>query len=249
MKSEPGTPHGTAGTVLDTLLRQVRDLLGEVFAGPQEVAAEVVRRRREVRAADGVFSVADLAGIKPVVVRWLTGHPEADGLGFLAAPGLLPDRERHIEWWQRGAAGFVPMRLNLDPTCVDVYDYFEMDWYAAARDHLARAVFGPYVDYSAADSYICTFTVPVVDGADFLGVAGTDLRMSDLEPQLLALLRRAGHDAVLVGAERRVVAANTSRWLVGSRLARVPQARDGEFLAAGEVGLDSGWVLGLAGPE
>jgi hypothetical protein len=141
------------------------------------------------------------------------------------------------------------MRLNLDPTCVDVYDYFEMDWYAAARDHLARAVFGPYVDYSAADSYICTFTVPVVDGADFLGVAGTDLRMSDLEPQLLALLRRAGHDAVLVGAERRVVAANTSRWLVGSRLARVPQARDGEFLAAGEVGLDSGWVLGLAGPE
>ncbi|MFI6358999.1 cache domain-containing protein [Streptomyces sp. NPDC050743] len=248
MAADSGAPH-SGGEVLDTLLQQVRDLLQAVFTGPQRVADEVVRRRRGVRAAGGVFGAADLAGLKPTVVQWLTEHPESDGLGFLAAAELLPDRERHIQWWQRGAAGFVPMRLNLDPTCVDVYDYFEMEWYAAARDHGARAVFGPYVDYSAADSYICTFTVPVVDGGEFLGVAGTDLRMSDLEPRLLGLLRRAGHDAVLVGAERRVVAANTPRWLVGSRLPRVPQTRDGVFLAAGEVGLDSGWVLGLADPE
>ncbi|GGJ62630.1 cache domain-containing protein [Streptomyces brasiliensis] len=249
MATESGAPQGAAALVLDTLLQQVRDLLAAVFTGPEAVAGEIVRRRRVVQAAGGVFGAADLAGLKPTVEQWLSEHPEADGLGFLAAAGLLPDRERHIQWWQRGATGFVPMRLNLDPTCVDVYDYFEMEWYAAARDHSARAVFGPYVDYSAADSYICTFTVPVIDGDEFLGVAGTDLRMSDLEPRLLGLLRRAGHDAVLVGAERRIVAANTSRWLVGSRLPCVPQAGDGVFLAAGEVGLDSGWVLGLADLE
>ncbi|WP_086722421.1 cache domain-containing protein [Streptomyces carpinensis] len=249
MATESRASQDAATMMLDTLLQRVPDLLGAVFAGPEAVADEVVRRRRTVRVAGGVFGTADLAGLEPTVVRWLTEHPEADGLGFLAAAGLLPERDRHIQWWQRGATGFVPMRLNLDPTCVDVYDYFEMEWYAAARDHSARAVFGPYVDYSAADSYICTFTVPVVDGGEFLGVAGTDLRMSDLEPRLLGLLRRAGHDAVLVGAERRVVAANTSRWLVGSRLPQVPQAGDGVFLAAGEVGLDSGWVLGLAKPE
>ncbi|AXI80372.1 cache domain-containing protein [Peterkaempfera bronchialis] len=251
MGPEAQAPHGAAGSataVLERLLARVRGLLDEVFAGPEAVAAEVVRRRRAVVAAGGAFRAADLAGLKPVIAEQLAAQPTADGLGFLAAPGLLPDRERHIEWWQRGGSGLVPLRLNLDPTTVDVYDYFEMEWYVAARDHGRRAVFGPYVDYSAADSYICTFTVPVADTA-FLGVAGTDLRMGDLESRLLGLLRGAGHDAVLVGPERRVVAANSPRWLVGSRLPGMPQPGDGVFLAAGDVGLDSGWVLALAARE
>ncbi|WP_455360175.1 cache domain-containing protein [Streptomyces sp. SYSU K21746] len=255
MVSERTTPHegphagaDSPAAVLATLLERVRDLLGEVFSGPEAVAAEVVRRRRAAMASHDVLSAAHLAGLRPTVVEQLTAQPWADGLGFLAARQLLPDRERHIAWWQRGAADFVPLRLNLDPACVDVYDYFEMEWYAAARDHSRHAVFGPYVDYSGADRYVCTFTVPVVDEV-FLGVAGTDLRMSDLESRLLVLLRGAGYDAVLAGAERQVVAANTSRWLVGSRLPRMPQARHGVFLAAGEVGLDSGWVLALAARE
>src|SRR5690606_41785718 len=80
----------------------------------------------------------------------------------------------------------------------------------------------------------------------FLGVAGADLQMHGFEPCLLAALRETTHDAVLVGPERRVIAANTPRWLVGSRLPETPRAGGGELVAVGEVGLDSGWSLALA---
>src|SRR5690606_27804166 len=163
-------------------------------------------------------------------------RPLTDGFGFLVAAGVLPDRDRHIEWWQRGSTGFVQLRLNLDPTSVDVYEYFEMEWFAAGRDEGRGAIHGPYVDYFGADRYVFTFALPVIDDV-FLGGAGGDLQMHGFEPCLLAALRETTHDAVLVGPERRVIAANTPRGLVGSRLPETPRAGVGEFVAVGEVGL------------
>jgi hypothetical protein len=49
-----------------------------------------------------------------------------------------------------------------------------------------------------------------------------------------------------VTAERRVVAANTPRWISGTRLSRLPAPGDGEFAAVAEVGADSGWLLAAA---
>lgn len=238
----------SAGDVpeLNALLERVRGLLAEVFDRLDTVAAEVVGRRRAAVAERGEFGVRELAGIKTVLTEQAAEQPAADGFGFLAAPGLLPDRERHIEWWQRGGTGFVQLRLNLDPSSVDVYDYFDMEWFAAGRDRGRRSVFGPYVDYFGADRYVFTVAAPVVDEV-FLGVAGADLRVSEFEPRLLGALRGAGgHDVVLVGPERRVIAANTSRWLVGSRLARMPRAGEAGIAEVGDVGLDSDWLLALA---
>ncbi|WP_067394315.1 cache domain-containing protein [Streptomyces thermogriseus] len=233
---------------LDTLLAGVRRLLTEVFDRLEKVADDVIGRRRAALADHGSFRVPDLAGIKPTLIEQASEQQAADGFGFLVAAGVLPDRDRHIEWWQRGSTGFVQLRLNLDPTSVDVYEYFEMEWFAAGRDHGRRAVHGPYVDYFGADRYIFTFALPVVDEI-FLGVAGADLQVRGFEPRLLAALRETTHDAVLVGPERRVIAANTSRWLVGSRLPETPRAGTGEFVAVGDVGLDSDWVLALAARE
>jgi hypothetical protein len=53
--------------------------------------------------------------------------------------------------------------------------------------------------------------------------------------------------AVLVTAERRVVAANTPRWIAGTRLSRLPAPGDGDFAAVAEIGADSGWLLAAAG--
>ncbi|MFF0447901.1 cache domain-containing protein [Streptomyces sp. NPDC004609] len=238
---------GTAevGKELETLLEQVRGLLTEVFDRLGTIADEVVARRRSALADKGAFSVRDAAGVKSALVRQLAEQPGADGFGFFTAPGVLRDRDRHFEWWQRGGAGVVRLQLNMDPTSVDVYDYFEMEWFTAGRDRGRRSVFGPYVDYYGADRYVITLTAPVTDEV-FVGVAGADLRVAEFEPLLLGALRETGHDAVLVGPERRVIAANTSRWLVGSRLPRVPRASEGGFVAVGEVGLDSDWVLALA---
>jgi len=78
---------------------------------------------------------------------------------------------------------------------------------------------------------------------EFLGIAGADIRMSHLEPDLLAILRSVTAPAVLVTAERRVVAANTAHWISGTRLDRLPVPGEGVFAAVTEVGADSGWLL------
>ncbi|MFI6289019.1 hypothetical protein ACIBCM_30455 [Streptomyces sp. NPDC051018] len=238
---------GTAevGKELETLLEQVGGLLREVFDRLGTIAGEVVGLRRAALAERGAFTVRDVAAVKPALLRQLTEQPGADGFGFFTASGVLRDRDRHFEWWQRGGTGAVRLQLNLDPTSVDVYDYFEMEWFTAGRDRGRRSVFGPYVDYYGADRYVITLAAPVTDEV-FVGVAGADLRVAEFEPLLLGALRETGHDAVLVGPERRVIAANTSRWLVGSRLPRVPVAGQDGFVAVGEVGLDSDWVVALA---
>jgi hypothetical protein len=178
----------------------------------------------------------------------------------VAARGVVGGKDRHLEWWQRtahgdgGTAGFARIRLNLDPESVDLYDYLDMDWFTVPRREKRRYVYGPYVDFSGADSYVLAMTVPVFDpggardapAAEFLGVAGADLRMSHLEPELLAVLRSIPAPAVLVTAERRVIAANTPRWISGTRLDRLPAPGDQLFAAVTPIGADSGWLLAAA---
>ena len=74
-------------------------------------------------------------------------------------------------------------------------------------------------------------------------MAGADIRMSHLEPALLAILRALAAPAVLVTAERRVLAANTPRWIPGTRLHRLPRPGDDRFTAVAGIGADSGWLL------
>jgi len=81
---------------------------------------------------------------------------------------------------------------------------------------------------------------------EFLGVVGADIRMSHLEPALLAILRGPAGPAVLVTAERRVLAANTPRWIPGTRLDRLPRPGEAGFTAVREIGADSGWLLAVS---
>jgi hypothetical protein len=169
--------------------------------------------------------------------------------------------------------GYSRIRLNLDPESIDLYDYLDMDWFTVPRSEGRRYVYGPYIDFSGADRSILAMTIPVLDPAEsgggeagavesgdgkggdresgggdreFLGVAGADIRMSHLEPALLAILRALAAPAVLVTAERRVLAANSPRWIPGTRLDRLPRPGEAEFTAVAEIGADSGWLLAAA---
>jgi hypothetical protein len=71
--------------------------------------------------------------------------------------------------------------------------------------------------------------------------------MSHFEPELPAILRAVPAPAVIVTAERRVVAANTPQWICGTRLPRLPAAGDGDFAAVTEIGAGSGWLLAATG--
>jgi len=247
---------------LDAAAARVRAVLEGEFGPVEAIGAAFLAQHLQSRAAGAPLSPERLAGMREVIWRQLHLLPAADGAGIVAAPGVVAGKHRHLEWWQRtmsgepGGESFARIRLNLDPESIDLYDYLDMDWFTVPGRERRRYVYGPYVDFSGADRYVLTMTVPVADGAEFLGVAGVDLRMSHLEPELLAVLRAVPAPAVLVTAERRVVAANTPRWISGTRLDRLPAAgarafddrtfADRTFAAVTAVGADSGWLLAAA---
>ncbi|CAA9315136.1 MAG: FIG00828551: hypothetical protein [uncultured Nocardioidaceae bacterium] len=154
--------------------------------------------------------------------------------------------ERFMSWWQRSPAGGVArLRLNFDPASVDVYDYLQMEWFQSARGGRRRVVYGPYVDYSGSELYILTMTVPVHLAGGFVGVVGADLAATALERRLVLVLRRSADEAVLVSAERRVLATNSPRWVVGTRLPGLPTA-GASFTTVEEVPNGTGWLVAVA---
>ncbi len=173
-------------------------------------------------------------------------------MGFVAAPFVVDGRERYMAWWQRINDRATRLRLNFDPTSIDVYDYLQMDWYQLAQRGQARVAYGPYVDYSGSDMYTLTVAVPIVVDGTFLGLAGADLVVGEVERRLLEALRQTTADAVVVNTERRVIAANTPRWIVGSRLAAMPSAGPASdpiaFREVAEMPLGTGWTLAIAWP-
>jgi hypothetical protein len=248
--------RGGAGE-LSAALRRVRAALEDVFGHLERVAAALVAERPSCQRAAEELTPDRLARLRDVIQSQLRELPAAAGAGVVAAPGVVAGRERHLEWWQRGAGGgYTRLRLNLDRASIDLYDYLDMDWFTVPRSRGRRCVYGPYIDFTCADRYVLTMTMPVIaggppgggspGGGQFLGVAGADIAMSHFEPELLAILGAVPAAAVLVTAERRVIAANTPQWIAGRRLDRLPQAGDGTFETAAEVGADSGWLLALA---
>jgi len=232
-------------------LAQVRAEFEDVFGHLDQVSAALVAERASCERAGEELTPDRLARLRDVIQSQLGELPAAAGAGVVAAPGVVAGRERHLEWWQRGAGGgYTPLRVNLDRTSIDLYDYLDMEWFTVPRTQHRRCVYGPYIDFTCADRYVLTMTMPVMAGEDaaprFLGVVGADIAMSHFEPGLLSILRSVPAAAVLVTADRRVIAANTPQWIAGRRLGRLPTAGDGTFAATAEVGADSGWVLALA---
>lgn len=229
------------------LAQAASDTLEPVYAELTAIAREVLRCRPP-RAA---FTEAHFTGLQRMVADLLAAESRVWGMGYVAAPGVVDGLERYLAWWQRQKGRVSRLRLNFDPNSVDVYDYLQMDWYQLPLHGQARVAYGPYVDYSGSDMYTITATVPVVaaDGT-FLGVAGADLVVGEVEQGLLEVLSRAECDAVVVSTERRVIAANTPRWIVGSRLSAMPEvgsATDPDaFRDVAELPLGTGWVLALA---
>jgi hypothetical protein len=241
---------------------RVRAVLEHVFAAASAIGDAFAAQRRDCIAAGTALTADRLGGLREVIWQQLGQLPAADGAGVVAAPGVVEGKHRHLEWWQRTADdstpdGYARIRLNLDPESIDLYDYLDMDWFTVPQREGRRYVYGPYVDFSGADRYVVTITAPVFDSTvfdsavfddaggarEFLGIAGADIRMSHLEPDLLAILRSVTAPAVLVTAERRVVAANTAHWISGTRLDRLPVPGEGVFAAVTDVGADSGWLL------
>jgi hypothetical protein len=228
------------------LAAQASQSLEPIYERLGRIRDEVLR----VRPPRSSLTEAHLSQLRRLLVEFLGEESAVWGMGFIAAPGVMDGRERYLLWWQRHGERVARLRLNFDPASVDVYDYLQMDWYQLALRGQARVAFGPYVDYSGSDMYTITATIPIVADGAFLGVAGADLVVAEVEHRLLAVLRQTREDAVVVSTERRVITANTPRWLVGSRLSEMPSAGPSSarsrYREVVEMPLGTGWVLAVA---
>ncbi|HQR26947.1 MAG TPA: cache domain-containing protein [Nocardioides sp.] len=236
-------PEPEPGPAATDLAAGVAALVTPIYDTLEALASEVLSCRRA--AGDGPCTERSLAPLEKAIAPRLAAHPSLAGMGFVAAPGVIGGLERYLLWWQRSGEDLARLRLNLETTSVDVYDYLQMEWFQVARDHGGRAAFGPYVDYAGSGLYVVTASVPVVLDGSFLGVAGADIEMAQLERRLIAVLRTSPLEALVVGGERRVLASNTPRWVVGSRLGGPPRPGELGTTEVVEVPEGPGWQVVL----
>ena len=214
----PGDEHAEAPditAVAEELAAPVERVFAEIAVIAQsltDVVTAVEGRGRRVRADD-------LGCIAPVADGSLRGDGALVGAGVVMNPGYLEDEERYLEWRQLTRDGRPkPLLLDIDPASDDPYDYWEMEWFRVPRDEGRRMVGGPYFDYRGADRFGLTFATPVHSGGRFVGVAGADVPLAELESELLPVLRRLHQRAALVNHESRVVTANTPHYATGARV-------------------------------
>ncbi len=183
----------------------------------------------------------DLGVIAAVADGTIARYALLGGAGVVINPGYLADVQSHLEWRQLGRDGRArALILDVDPESADPYDYWEMEWFRIPRDEGRRMVGGPYFDYRGADRFGLTFATPVQVAGEFVGIAGADVPLALLEPELLPILRRLPRRAALVNHENRVITANTPHYAIG---ARVRPTSDSGATVVWDVVADLGWKL------
>jgi hypothetical protein len=199
-----------------TVLGPLVDELEQVFGDLDSLAD---RFRSLCRG--GARGREDLAPLRPAIFEILQGHRGlVAGAGIITAPDLLRDAPRWLEWWWTNVSGSPEsLRINLDPSAPDFFDYTTADWYATPLRSMTRRVAGPYVDYACTNEYAVTLSTPVPDGDELLGVAAADVLVSSLETRVLPALTDFDQPVVLANADGRVIASNSPRWAPGMRVA------------------------------
>jgi len=162
---------------------------------------------------------SDLEKLHPLFEQILERHGKLlVGVGFVAAPGLLQDAEEWLEWRMGARGGYSRLEVALDATALSNYDYVHAAWFEAPKAGSACSVVGPYVDFGGTNAYVVTLTVPVHVHGDFIGVAGADLLVDQVESLLRKLTHTVGLAASIVTDDGRVLASGIPRQAPGTRL-------------------------------
>ena len=216
-----GTVLGNAAPVIDA----VAEMVDGVFAEAQSIRRELADCFHRFGA--DAPTTRDVAAIQPRLVTALrNGGGLLKGAGVVLAPGLLMDARLWIDWWALDDTGAIgPAVFDFDEDSLDFYDYTGADWYLAPRNGTGRSLVGPYVDFNGINDYIVTATVPVTVDGRFVGVAGADLSVDELERRLIVANRRYHAELVVVNASDRIVASTSARHVAGSLLHADPGAK------------------------
>jgi len=230
---------------LSACARQLNSTLGTIFSQVRQLVDETCELWERVLAEGRQPCAKDLALLRPAIDQQLmaTGAFGCGG-GVILEPNSLADREMHLEWWYLADAGkTLPLRPNFDRRRENFYDYTAAPWFSRPRDSGNSSVEGPYVDLYGTNMYVLTFTMPIFVQDRFVGVAGLDLSLHNVERMLVRSLMRLENEAVLISADGRVIASNTANWLVGDLAPKLldPARSEGERLVLAEP--EGGWSL------
>jgi len=219
----------TQQQALDTpdLVASVESVAERVFGAVERLRGQVLERWNPVITRQEPLRSKHIAGLRDGVLELLAEQRDlVVGMGLIVTPGLLPDEQRRLEWWQYVPGHREPaaLRVDLNPDSMGFYEYDSADWFAVPRSSGHRHIVGPYVDAHGTDRYLLTFTMPVLAGSEFLGVVGADLPVSRFETRLLRAWGPLDRDVLIVNADRRVVVSNSARQLAGDLLTDVDSA-------------------------
>ena len=230
---------------LAVCVQQLNSTVGTIFGQVRQLVDVTVELWTRVLAEGRQPASKDLAQLRPAIDEQLlaTGAFGCGG-GVIVEPGCLADREMHLEWWYLADGGkTLPLRPNFDRRRENFYDYTNMPWYGRPRDSLSSSVEGPYVDLYGTNMYVLTFTMPIIAEGRFIGVAGLDLSLHNVERMLIRSLMPLDNEAVLISADGRVIASNTANWMVGDLAPKLldPTPMKGRRLVLEEP--EAGWSL------
>ncbi|SLK10425.1 cache domain-containing protein [Arthrobacter sp. P2b] len=165
------------------------------------------------------ISKTGLVGLDEVAREFLAKKPYAVGAWIFLSAASVEEGGRSFEWWVRTNSGGME-RVDADrtPGSTRYYDYEKLPFFSTAASTREQALSGPYVDFLGFEEYILSFTAPFSVHGSFMGVAGCDIRIKDLEPLIMPNLLAVPSDAALINASNRVVLGNSGRYLVGERI-------------------------------
>lgn len=187
-------------------LENLLALLGPIASGFERLAA-LQQPGRE-----------DLIDLRGAIADVISRPGPVSGAGVIVSPGILADAPYWMEWWWATPKGDPEaLRLNLEPSAPDFFDYTTAEWYVRPEQSGTSYIAGPYVDYSCRNDYALTLSQPVHAGGRFVGVAALDIAVTRFEHWLLPLLSRLDGPATLVNAVGRVIMSTSPTAWPGQR--------------------------------
>ncbi|MFK8329183.1 cache domain-containing protein [Pseudomonas sp. BJa5] len=202
--------------VFSTVFEQLDTLAEHVVTVWDALAVE----RRKPTSRDLAFLQATIEE------RLSTNDTYINGTGVVLEPGELADQELFLQWFYRPASGKIaPMTLNFNRQSESFYNYQGMPWFTRPKLTLQPSVEGPFVDLYGTELYILAFSVPILVGGHFVGVAAADIALHEFDPVLTRCLLRMKNEAFIINGEGRIVAANSANWFVGNMASRPAAAK------------------------
>ena len=227
----------TAFSMVDELARKHGEAARAYLEAPMNVARSLASALKGMQASGGADRNVANAMLRQVlrdqpglVGAWTIWEPDAfDGrdIEYIRQPGH-DHTGRYLPYWNRGSG-----EVSLEP----IAGYETADFYQLAKRTVKETILEPYTyPLAGQEVWITSLVVPIHDGDRFLGVAGVDILLSDLQAEVAAV-KPLGTGYVSLLSNRARFVADADSTLTGKGIGTASSLdsakaaiRDGTFL-------------------